>query len=146
MSDIPAPDKVAPATRRPVGLTLLAAVFGLASASAIREVADYFMSGRGDPPALVALQVATATTGALAAVGIWRRARWAPLAALSYGVVAATLVVLLGPILDLAAEERKGLWSGAAGILVFALLSAWYVRHVARRGSLSAQETRGRPV
>jgi hypothetical protein len=146
VSGIPAPDNVAAVPRRPIGFTILAVVFGLASASAFGEVVNYLLSRSEDPLALFAFQLATATTGLLSAVGIWRRALWAPLAVLSYGVVTATLVSLLGPMLDLAPEERSGLWTGAAAILVFALLSAWYVHHVARRASLSAPEARDRPV
>jgi hypothetical protein len=131
--------------RRTIGLTLLSIIFGLLSASAFREIAVYLLSASGDPPALFALQLVTAATALTSAAGIWRRTPWAPLAILAYGVVAASLVVLLGPLLDLDAEARSGLLGGAAGIMAFVLLSAWYVRRVSSRGRVSEFEAGSRP-
>jgi hypothetical protein len=120
-------------------------VFALAGASAYLEVVDHLLSSSTDTPAVLVFQLITGSAAVAAAVGIWRRAPWAALAVLIYGAVTAIFVVLLGPMLDLGADERSGLLTGAAAILAFSLASAWYVRHVARRGTLSSEEPPARP-
>lgn len=60
-------------------------------------------------------------------------ARWAPVAALVYGVVTAGLLLALPPILDLEPSDARGLWLGAAIILLLVLWAAWYLRRSSRR-------------
>ena len=43
------------------------------------------------------------------------------------------MVASIGPILDLPPESSKGLWTGAALVLVFGLWSAWWLRRSIRR-------------
>jgi hypothetical protein len=117
--------------RRPIGRIVLAIVFGLLSLNAWWQVADNASSG--SPAMLIALQVVCGVFAAVTAWGSWTGARWAPAAALLYGVAAAGMVAGLGPMLGLPAEERGGLWTGAAVILAFALLSAWWLRRSLRR-------------
>jgi hypothetical protein len=47
---------------------------------------------------------------------------------MSYGVITAAMLVSLGPLLDLAAEEMRGIWIGAAAVLLFGLWAGWYLR------------------
>ena len=143
---MPPNDLHAPAQRRPVGATLLAVLYALACGSALRETIDHLVLSNDDPAVLGALQALTAGAALVAALGIWRRARWATSAVIAYGVIAGTMVMLLGPILDLDAEARPGLWVGAAMILVFTAASAWYVRRVTQRDTVPKSEAVERPV
>jgi hypothetical protein len=114
--------------RRSRARVVIAVLFVLLGVNAWFEALDALFAGGGDPPALIFLQMVVGATAAAAAWGVWRRARWAPVASVLYGIVTAGMVVALAPILDLPAESRPGLWSGAALVLLFALSVAWYLR------------------
>jgi hypothetical protein len=110
------------------GSILLVAVFTLFGLNAWAQVLHAVMGGGGDPTALVMLQTLVGSAGIAAAWGTWSGARWAPVAAMSYGVATAVMLVSLGPLLDLAAEEMRGIWIGAAAVLLFGLWAGWYLR------------------
>jgi hypothetical protein len=117
------------------GRMVLAAVFGLLSLSAWFQVgSDLFGSG-DEPPMLTGLQAMTAASAALATWGSWAGARWAPAAALLYGVIAGGMVAGLGHMVDVPANERGGLWTGTVFILAFGIWSAWWLRRSIRRQS-----------
>ena len=118
--------------RRSIGGVVLAVVFGLLSLNAWWQVGENALGG-GSPAMLIALQVLCGVVAAVAAWGSWTSARWGTSAALIYGVVAGGMVAGLGPMLDLPPESRGGLWTGAAIILAFALVSAWWLRRSLRR-------------
>jgi hypothetical protein len=63
-----------------------------------------------------------------AAWGTWRNARWGSMACVLYGLVTAGMLAALPRLLDLPADARPGIWSGAALVLLFALSVAWYLR------------------
>ena len=92
-----------------------------------------------DPTALTTLQVAVGLAGALAAWGCWAGKRWAPVAAVVYGAVTATMLMALPIILQLEAEARSGIWSGAAGVALASLLIAWYLRRTLRGDAASTR-------
>jgi hypothetical protein len=117
--------------RRSVGGVVLAVVFGLLSLNAWWQVGENALGG--SPAMLISLQVLCGVVAAVTAWGSWTSARWAPAAALLYGLVAGGMVAGLGPMLDLPPESRGGLWTGAAMILAFALVSAWWLRRSLRR-------------
>jgi hypothetical protein len=119
--------------RRSVSGVVLAVVFGIAALSAWREAAVDAFGDSGVPAMLVALQTITGVAAAATAWGSWVGARWAPVAAVSYGVIAAGMILALGPMLDLSAEDRSGLWTGALAVLVFTLVCAWWLRRSIRR-------------
>lgn len=114
--------------RRSRGRTALAVVFALLALNAFAQVIFVPLGLTGDPPALTALQALVGTAGAAAAWGSWTGTRWAPWAALLYGLVTAGMLVALDPLLALGPEARRGLWVGAACVLVFGLWAAWYLR------------------
>ena len=114
--------------RRPRRNTALAIVFALLALNAWAQVIFSLAGRTSDPWPLVILQTLVGATAATAAVGCWRVRSWAGAAALGYGVVGATLVAALGPLLDLAAEDRAGLVTGAMLVLLFGLWAAWYLR------------------
>ena len=114
--------------RPPLGRQVLAVVFALLALSAWWEVVNDVMGTNDSPRILAGWQAIVGTIGAAAAWGGWIGARWAPLFAVLYGVVAGAMVASLRPILDLPAEAAKGLWIGGAMVLVFGVVSAWWLR------------------
>ena len=87
-----------------------------------------FSGASGDPRALVAEHAVVAVLGLLAAWSIWTRKHWAPFALAIAGITVSALIVSLGPLLRMDAQERAGLWTGAAAIFVMTLAGVWYVR------------------
>lgn len=117
-----------PPKRRPLGRRVLAVVFALLALSAWWQVVNDVTGANDSPRFLTFLQAIVGTMAAAAAWGGWKGARWAPAFALLYGVIAGGMVASLGPMLDLPPESRSGLWTGATIILVFGLLTAWWLR------------------
>ena len=130
-------DDTVSAARRGIRVAL-AVIFALLALNAWAQVALTAIGRTNDPPALFTLQFLGGAAAAAAAVGIWRNARWAPAAALAYGVVTAGMIVALEPILDLGRDARSGLVTGAAMVLAFSALSAWYLRRTAAADSVHA--------
>ena len=106
----------------------LAAVFGLLSLNALVQVVLAWFGRSDDPAFLTALQALVGLVGAAAAWGSWKGARWAPAAAVLHGVVTAGMLVALESLIDIGAEARGGLWTGAAIILLFSIIAGWYLR------------------
>ncbi|HEU4631573.1 MAG TPA: hypothetical protein VFS08_17595 [Gemmatimonadaceae bacterium] len=120
--------------RRSRGRVAFAVVFALLALNAGAQVVLALLHRSDDPSALTTLQALVSVTAAAAAWGSWTVARWAPGAALLYGLVTAAMLVSLEPMLDLPAEARVGLWTGGATVLLFGLWAAWYLRRdLARR-------------
>lgn len=111
--------------RRSIGATLLAIFVAIVSAVHLLQA---FTGARGDPRALVIEHVIVAVLGLLAAWSIWMGKRWAPWALALAGLTVAALIVSLGPLLRMDAQERAGLWTGAATVFVMTLAGVWYVR------------------
>lgn len=110
------------------GRILLTVVFTLFGLNAWAQVINAAIGGGDDPMALIILQTLVGAAGIAAAWGSWRGARWAPAAALMYGAVTAAMLASLGPLLDLAQEEMRGIWVGAAAVLLFGVWAGWYLR------------------
>ena len=108
-----------------------AIIFALLGLNAWAQVLLTVAGRTGDPPALFILQFLSGAAAAAAAAGIWKGARWAPVAALGYGIITACMIAALEPILGLEREARTGLWIGAVMVLLFSALSAWYLRRSA---------------
>lgn len=125
-------------SRVPVGARVVAVLFALLALNALNELLSMVSGDSDGPVALAALQGACGVAATAAAVAAWIGARWAPALAALYGVIAAAMVVSLGPLLDMPAEEAGGLWIGAAVILVFSLACAWYLRRALRRAPAPA--------
>ena len=105
-----------------------AVIFALLALNAWAQVLLTAIGRSDDPAALFTLQFLSGAAAAAAAAGIWRNARWAPAAALAYGVITGCMIVALESILDLGRDARNGLVVGAAMVVLFAALSAWYLR------------------
>jgi hypothetical protein len=120
-------------TRRPRGRVVLAVVFALLGLSAWWQVEQDVTGANDSPRILTLLQAIIGAVALAAAGGGWKGARWASAFALLYGVIAGGMVASLGPMLDLPAESRRGLWTGAAIVLLFGVWSAWWLRRSLRR-------------
>ena len=123
------------------GSIILVVVFTLFGLNAWVQVINSIIGRNDDPTALVILQVLVGTAGIAAARGTWSRARWAPIAAVSYGVVTGAMLVSLGPLLDLDAEAVRGIWIGAAAVLLFGLWAGWYLRRQAASPGLRGSDS-----
>lgn len=114
--------------RQVVTARVIAVLLGLlalnAGAQAIQAVGGWLEK----PTLLIVLQSACAAAAGTAAVGVWRLRPWAPYVTVLYGVIAAGLIVSLGPILDLEPAARNGLLGGALGALCVTLALAWGAR------------------
>ena len=110
-----------------IGTRIVAVLFALLGLNALNELLD-MVSGESDGPlTLAALQAVVGLSAVAAAFGAWIAARWAPLLAALYGLIAAAMIVALGPLLEMPAEERGGLLVGGAIVLAFSLACAWYL-------------------
>ena len=120
----------------------LAVLFALLAVNAWAQVVLVPLGRADDPAALTALQALIGAAGAAAAWGSWAGARWAPAAAVLYGLVTAGMLVALTPLLDLGPDARGGLWMGAAAVLLFGLWAAWYLhRALSARGASESRES-----
>lgn len=113
---------------RATGRIVLAVLFALFGLNALVQVAMVLVGRSDDPAMLSALQTLVGVAGLAAALGSWRGDRWAPFAAVAYGVITGTMVASLGPLLQLEVEARPGLYVGGASVLGFGFVAAWYLR------------------
>jgi hypothetical protein len=118
---------------RPRGRVVLALVFALFALNGWVQVALAPLGRTSDPGALTLLQALVGTAAAAAAWGSWAGTRWAPWAALLYGLLTAGMLVAVGPLLDLPADARHGIWIGAVVFMLFAAVSAWYLHRAVAR-------------
>lgn len=105
----------------------MALIFSFLALSAWWQSANTFRGPTDGPIILMFWQAVVGACGAAAAWGSFKGTRWAWVAAAAYGVVTASMVVALGPILDLDAAAMKGLWLGGAVILAFGMASALFL-------------------
>jgi hypothetical protein len=120
-------------------LTVIAVLFGLFALEAWTEVLLSLFGGSDSPGILTALQVAIGVAGAFATRGSWIAARWAPVAALAYGSITGGMLVALPFILGLEPVARRGIWTGAAGVVLGSLAVAWYLRRIVRGDAVAAR-------
>jgi hypothetical protein len=116
-----------PTRRSSVGRIIVTVLFALLAANALKEVV-----ASDSPPALRTLQAIVGATGGATAWGAWTGARWSAALATLYGLIAAGMVVSLGPMLDMPVEERGGLLVGGAIVLLVSLACAWYLHRATR--------------
>ena len=121
-----------------IGTRFVAVLFALLGLNALNELLDMASGTSDGPTALAVLQAVVGLAAIGAAFGAWIGARWAPAVAALYGVVAAGMVVALGPLLEMPAEERGGLLVGGAVVLGFALACAFYLRYALARAEAPA--------
>ena len=89
-------------------------------------------SGR-DPGLLRLEHLAVTLSSFVAAYALWTGKRWAHWALAVAGAATATLVISLGPLLDMDPLSRSGLSVGALTIAVMTAIGVWYVARRVRR-------------
>lgn len=119
------------------GLVAVAVLLALLAVNALWDVARGAFGWNDSPPLLMVLQSVSSMLAGAAALGAWRRARWAPLLIVLYGAVTGGMIVALRPILDLPAEALPGLAISGGLVLGVCLLLAWFARRaIARPGAV----------
>lgn len=112
-------------SRRPASI-VLSVVFGVLALVAWGQVLVALLHFSDEVPTVNVLHTCIGFAGAATAWGSWRRARWAAVAAIAYGAISAVLLIVLPSLLHLPDDARRGIWTGAAAVMVFALLCAGY--------------------
>jgi hypothetical protein len=126
---------------------LLLAVLVYVGFNAYQQALREFRDVEPGSLAICALQTLVGSLALLAAAGVWRRASWTTRALGGYGAATAGMLVLLGPILRMSADERVGLWQGAGAVLAGVALMMWYWhRSLARIRRVDAELAAGLTV
>ena len=127
--------------KRSVGRYLVVGVLAYSAGDAFRQAfnegADLLHKSAEALPGVFAFQTAIGVLAFAACIGVWRRKPWAIRGILAWGVVTATFVALLQPLLNLDPSARAGLYGGSAAILSVAALLAWLTQRD-RRAATSA--------
>ena len=118
--------------RIPVARVLPAIVFALLAVDAWRQVVTDGLIAVHEPRTLTALKVVVGIAAVAASWGSWTGKRWAPAAALAWGIAVAAMLVSLEWVLGLGVQARRGLWSGAMVLLAFSVVGAWWIRRAVR--------------
>lgn len=121
-----------PPRRGRIGAPIVAVIFGACWLNAWLQAGRDLVGIDSNPMPLTLLQLVSGAAALAATLGAWTRRPWAPVAAVLYGIVTGIMIIAVGPLLGLAAEERQALPAGAAAILVTALVLAWYLRRITR--------------
>jgi len=122
--------------RRKPGQIALALIYAVLALNAWAQVLLTLRGELSDPPILIGLQALIGSAGTAAAWGAWAGTRWAPYAVLIHGVITATMLVSLDPILGLG-EARSRLFIAASAVLAWTFLFAWYLHRLTRRSEVS---------
>jgi len=118
--------------RKP-GQIAVAVIYALLALNAWAQVVFALGGELSDPPILIVLQSLIGIAGTAAAWGAWAGTRWAAYAVAINGVITATMLVSLDPILGLGADARSRLFIAVAAVLVWTFLFAWYLYRLTRR-------------
>jgi hypothetical protein len=90
------------------------------------------MGGSDDPLLLRSWQFISGGAAGAAAIGAFRLRPWAPHAVITYGLITGTMIVALGPMLELDRGERGGLLVGAGAVALFCTGMAFYLMRLVR--------------
>lgn len=123
--------------RRTPGQIALAVIYALLALNAWAQVVLVPLGRSHDPPILTALQVLIGAASVAAMWGSWRRARWAPHAAVVHGLITGGMLASLGAILDLPHADRRGLYIGAGAVVLWDSVFAWYLYRITTRRRVS---------
>ena len=118
--------------RIPLARVLPAIVFALLAVDAWRQVVADGLIAAHEPRTLTALKVVVGSAAAAASWGSWMGRRWAPVAALGWGIAVAVMLISLEWVLGLGVQARGGLWTGALALFAFSVAAAWWIRRAVR--------------
>lgn len=127
--------------RRPLGHFVVVALLLAAGVNALYQTSNEISDPEPGSLPLAALQLVAGACAIIAATGLLRRSAWTPSAIGAWGVVSATMVVLLEPLKFVGAEDRGGLWQGAGVILAMAAVMFWYVGRSLRPTAATPQQS-----
>lgn len=116
------------ARRATLGMRICAALLGVAALGDVWDIASWMAGWNDEPYSILIIHSLLFIVATASAIGLWRARRWSIGAVVLWGVGTAAFIVGLGPILALDQKARAGLWTGAAAVLVFALVVAAYAR------------------
>jgi hypothetical protein len=102
-------------------------VLFLLSINALIQAARWALGWDENPAVLGVEQSVSGVTALVAAFGAWQLHRWSARWAALYGAVTGTMIATLGPVLDMPANERSGLWIGTGIVVLVAGGIAWYL-------------------
>jgi peptidoglycan/LPS O-acetylase OafA/YrhL len=125
--------------RRPLGHFVVIALLLAAGVNALFQTSNEIRDPEPGSVPLACLQLAAGACALISAAGVLRRASWTQRAIGAWGAVSATMVVLLEPLTFVGAEDRGGLWQGAAVILAMAAVMIWYLRRTLRPTAFGQQ-------
>ncbi len=125
------PPPVAPHPRR-IGLTIVSIAFALLCLVQWGTVVRVALGFDYEPRLLVLLKLLSGAAAYAAAVATVRRRPWAATAALIFGIVTATLILSVGPLVGLDPAARRGLIPGALSMLLIGTGLALYLRSALR--------------
>lgn len=109
------------------GARAISCVLMVFAMSSLIQVPDNLPWEQDVVPALGLFQFFGGVSGIVASVAAWRRARWAAIATLVYGLISIAFVFSLGAMLDLPAEATKGFPLGVAVLAAAFGAMAWYL-------------------
>ena len=114
--------------RRRVGIVVATTLFALFCLNSWTQVMGKLFGFANEVPILAIWHLFVGGAAYAAAVGTLRRRPWAWQAAFVWTITMSTLIISLGPILKLDAEERMGLPAGAIAVLLLGTGLTLYVR------------------
>jgi peptidoglycan/LPS O-acetylase OafA/YrhL len=128
----PSPRAAPEPNPRRIGLIIVAVAFGLFTMSLWYQVVLKFLGRSSEPPVLSTLQFLSGCASYAAMHATIRHRPWAWVASLVFGVLCAILIIAVGPVIGLDADERRGLIPGALSVLMVGGGLALYLRNALR--------------
>jgi hypothetical protein len=126
----PAAQRAGETKGRRIGFVLITVLFAFLTLEAWGEVIQVAVGRDRQPLALSLFQLFGGACAYATAIGTFRRRPWAWQTALAWGLVTAAMLLSLGSIPDLPAEESRGIRMGALAVLMMGAGFALYLKSV----------------
>jgi hypothetical protein len=131
---------------RSVGAYLFAAALLLLSKSAFRQALGEFRDTEPGSLLFGALQLVIGTSAVVAAIGLVKRARWAPPSVAIWGVSTAALLAVQPLFEPMDPGAQRSIWLGAAAVGVAAAGVSWFAYRLSRGAAASRASAERAPV
>lgn len=122
---------------RSVGAYILSVALVLVSSNAFRQVLHEFRDTEPGSLLFGALHLLIGTSAAVAAVGVFQRARWAARSIGICGLAAAGLLVSQPLFEPMTSDAQWSIWFGAAVVGAAATGMRWFARRLAKHAAAS---------
>jgi hypothetical protein len=126
----PAAQRAGETKGRRIGLVIITVLFAFITLQAWGDVIQVAVGRIRQPLALSLFKLFSGAASYATAIGTFRRRAWAWRTALAWGLVTTLMLMSLGTILDLPAEERRGIGMGAFAVLMMGAGFALYLKSV----------------